>query len=111
MPKYTGGYDVNTLLTVRTGVTVADLDQEALADSIAAEIDAYNLVTQDMLSNLAETTVRRDGAWGGGMRGDMIEVDEYGVAPTQTQGLPGRLGWPLRKFQYNVGWTNDFMLQ
>src|SRR5690625_4405137 len=111
MATYTGGYDINTLLTVKTGARVSDLDQEQLAQSINTEIEAHNNLTQDMLSVLAETTTQREGAWGGGMRGEMIEVDEYGRAPTQNQGLPGRLGWPLRKFQHNIGWTNDFFLQ
>jgi len=111
MATYTGGYDINSLLAVKTGITVAELDQDQLAASINAEIEAHNNLTQDMLSVLAETTVERIGAWGNTMRGEMIEVDEYGRAPTQNQGQPGRLAWPLRKFQHNIGWTNDFFLQ
>lgn len=106
----TGGYDINSLLKVQTG-SVEDYGYDRIVEIIQRETEVHNELTADMLATLTERTTERLSAWGAGLRGEMIEVDEYGRAPTQNQGTPGEVALPLRKYQYNLGWTNDWMLQ
>jgi hypothetical protein len=39
----------------------------------------------------------------------MVEVDEYGRAPTQIMSQPSPVGFPLRMFQYALGWTEKWL--
>jgi hypothetical protein len=39
----------------------------------------------------------------------MVEVDEYGLAPTQRSQPGATVAFPLRLFQYNVGWTYKWL--
>jgi hypothetical protein len=38
----------------------------------------------------------------------MMKVGEYGQAPTQRAGAVAQVGFPLDKYQYNVGWTAEW---
>ena len=76
---------------------------------LAADLAAHNAIVQDMISELCEVGTDRQRIYGTSTTGDMIEVDEYGRAPTQ-KALPGStVGFPLKKYQFALGWTSDYM--
>ncbi len=108
MPTATGTHDINTLLATRHQ-TVAQFGEDTVLEVLRRDTAAHNLLTQDMLSDLSTPTTDRLRRAGTSFTGEMIETDEYGRAPTQ-KNVPGQtVGFPLRKYQYPLGWTRDFL--
>lgn len=104
----TGTYDISTLLAARTA-SAAAYGLETIQRILAADIAAHNILVRQMLGDFAELSSDRQRLYGGSVGGEMIEVDEYGRAPTQRD-LPGStVGFPLRLFQYALGWTDKWL--
>jgi hypothetical protein len=110
MAPQTGTYDISTLLRARFPFTNSGSFSFAeVTRVLQADIAAHNAVVTSMLADLCEVTTDRQRVYGSSSAGEMIEVDEYGRAPTQVA-LPGAtVAFPLRKFQYALGWTNTFL--
>jgi hypothetical protein len=62
-----------------------------------------------MAGEMCEFTTDRQRIYGTSAGGEMVEVDEYGKAPTQRSQPGATVGFPLRLFQYNVGWTYKWL--
>jgi hypothetical protein len=108
MPVQVGTYDISTLLAARNQSANA-FGMDTIRDILQADLDAWNTQTTDAVGVIAQPTTERQTVYGTSLAGDMVEVDEYGRSATQ-RSLPGStVGFPLRKFQYPVGWTSDFM--
>src|SRR5689334_7825022 len=88
--------------------TVADVDEQELAQVLQRELDAHNQLTADMVAPLADTTEDRQRQAGSGEAGEMVELDEFGRAPTQKTDIGANLGFPLKKYGFAVGWTRDW---
>jgi hypothetical protein len=110
MTPQTGTYDISTLLRARFPFTNSGPYSYAeVTRTLQNDIAAHNAVVTSMLADLCEVTTDRQRVYGSSSSGEMIEVDEYGRAPTQTA-LPGAtVAFPLRKFMYALGWTNTFL--
>lgn len=110
MATYTGTHDIAWLLASRYP-TVAQLGFDEVQRVLQADLDAHNALVEDMLSDLVEFTTDKTRPYGDqGSEGEMVEVDEYGRGPTQRPpAAPGTVGFPLRKFQYPVGWTEMYL--
>lgn len=110
MPTYTGTHDIAWLLASRYQ-TVAALDFGEVQRVLQADLDAHNGLIEDMLSEFVEFTTDTTRPYGDqGSEGEMVEVDEYGRGPTQRPpAAPGTVGFPLRKFQFPVGWTEMYL--
>jgi len=107
MALHTGTYDISTLL--RTDFqSVAEFGLDKLSDVLTADLAAHNAIVMDMVGSMAEVTTDRQRPYGASVNGDMIEVDEYGRAPTQKAKPGSTVGFPLRLFQYPVGWTDKW---
>lgn len=107
MANNTGSLDINSLLAARFQ-SAAAFGLSTIQQVLEADIAAHNLLMQQMLGELCEFTVDRQRIYGTSADGEMIEVDEYGQAPTQ-RSLPGAtVGFPLRLFQFNLGWTKKW---
>jgi hypothetical protein len=107
MPSNTGTYDLSSLLAQRF-VSAAEFGLETIQQVLAADLAAHNLIMSQMLGELCDVTADLQRIYGTSSDGEMIEVDEYGRAPTQ-RALPGAsVGFPLRLFQFNVGWTRKW---
>ena len=78
---------------------------------LTAELAAHNAVVTSMMAELAEPTTEAQEVYGSAVGGDMLEVDEFADAPTQKVNPGSTVGYPLRKFQHNLGWTEEFMLK
>lgn len=109
MPQRTGTYDLTSLLAV-TNQSAAEFGIDRIAEVLQQDIDAHNrIVVEDLLPELAEVTTDRQRIAGIVSDTEMMEVDDYGRAPTQVEVTPPTLGFPLRLFQHNIGWTEKFM--
>lgn len=108
MTKYTGTYSLEDLLAQRF-VPASQFGFDNIARAIQAHLDWLNAQVADQVSMIAETSqdVRR--VYGASEEGEMVEVDENGVARTQKDAQGEEIDFPLRKFSRSTGWTADFM--
>jgi hypothetical protein len=104
----TGTYDISSLLN-QTFTTAEEFGLDKIADVLQRDLDAHNAVVTEAIDELAEVTTEREGVYGTSADGEMLEVDEYGRAPTQKEEVGERVAWPLRLFQYNLGWTAKYL--
>ena len=103
----TGTHDISSLLATND-VSAAEYGLDRTQDILARDLDAHNAIVNDMMSELVERTTDRQRRYGVSTIGQMQEVDEYGPGSSQ-KNLPGStVGFPLRKFVYPIGWTNDW---
>lgn len=110
MALKTGTLDISTLLAT-TNASAVEFGADNIAQIIAADNQAFSDVVADMLSDLAETSSERMRLVGNSLGGNAVEVDGYGQGPTQKD-VPGYfVGFPLRKIQFPIGWTVQFMKQ
>jgi hypothetical protein len=104
MAKLTGTYDISSLLAAVNSSAV-EFGIDNIAAILAADNEAFSQQVTDALSDLATTSADRQRLVGTSIGGDMMEVDEYGQGPTQKDIPSYFLGFPLRKFQFPIGWT------
>jgi hypothetical protein len=104
MAKVTGTYDVSSLLAA-VNTSAVEFGVDNVAAILAADNAAFSEQVQDALSDLATTSTDRQRVVGTSIGGDMMEVDEYGQGPTQKDIPSYFVGFPLRKFQFPIGWT------
>lgn len=108
MAPNVGTYTIETLLAARFQ-SAAEFGLDTIVDVLNADITAHNFNVQNMVSEMAEPTIDRQRIYGTSAGGDMIEVDEFGRGPTQVF-LPGvTVGFPMRLFQYNIGWNRKWL--
>ncbi len=106
----TGTLDLRDL----QNITNQTVPQYGLADVQAAvqnELAIHNGLYQDMVANLAAPVPDRQLADASGqlLDGTMQEVDEYGRVRTQKPGPVGKVGFPLRRYQFGIGFTGDYL--
>jgi hypothetical protein len=112
MPGRTGTHDIAFLLATTNPVTNGSLSFQEIADALDADTAAYTGIVRDQLADLATFKSgegARIGAYGGSAAGSLMKVGEYGRAPTQRAAAVAALGFPLDKYQYNVGWTAEWL--
>ncbi len=108
MATNTGTYDISSLLRV-TFQTVAEFGLDTIAQVLQRDLAAWNAMVTETVSELCEVTTDRQRIYGTSVAGEMLEVDEYGLAPTQKAAPGATVGFPLRLFQYNIGWTAKYL--
>lgn len=99
-----GTYDIASLLATRNA-SAAEYGLDTIQAVLQADLAAHNQIVMEMVSELCEVTTDRQRVYGTSALGEMIEVDEYGAAPTQRPLTGATVGFPLRLFQFNIGWT------
>lgn len=108
MPLKTGTFDIASLQAA-TNVTAVEYGYENIAEIIAADNRAFSDVVDDMLSDLVVTSTERLRTVGSSLGGNAVEVDEYGQGPTQKD-VPGYfVGFPLKRIQFPIGWTAQWL--
>lgn len=108
MPTNTGTYDISSLLSIRFQ-SVAEFGENTVAEVLARDLAAWNELVSEMVSEMAEVTTDRQRVYGTSFAGEMQETDEYGRTSTQKAEAGDTVGFPLRLFQYNVGWTFKYL--
>lgn len=108
MATNVGTNDNSTLLAARFQSAKA-FGLNTIREVLQADLDAHNTIVNQMVGDLCELTTDAQRIYGTSSEGEMVEVDEYGKAAGQRV-LPGAtVGFPLKLFQYNVGWTNKWL--
>jgi hypothetical protein len=110
MAQQTGTHGIDTLLAARF-TSVKEFGEDNIAEILAAELDAHNTLMVQGLAELAEPTTDSQNVYGSAVGGTMTEVDEYGAAPTQRVTPGSTVAYPLKKKQFNLGWTNDYLIE
>lgn len=111
MAGRTGTHDISFLLAQTNPISNGTLTFDEVISTLDADTAAYNAVTRSALDDLARFENglgARLGAYGGSANGSMMKVGEYGRARTQRAGAVAPLGFPLDKYQYNIGWTREW---
>lgn len=109
MATNTGTYDISSLLNFRGPETAAEFGLDTIAEVLAADLEAWNSMVTDMVTDMAEVTDDRQRVYGTSHGGEMQETDEYGRTSTQKAEVGDTVGFPLRLFQYNLGWTAKYL--
>lgn len=107
MSTITGTYDISALLATRNA-SAAEFGLDTIQEVLQADIAAHNEIVTEMVSELCEVTADRQRVYGTSAAGEMVEVDEYGRAPTQRPLTGASVGFPLKLFQFSIGWTRKW---
>jgi hypothetical protein len=108
MPNVVGTHDISTLLAARFQ-SVAEFGMDTIAQVLAADLAVHNALTMSMVGVLCEITTDRQRIYGTAAEGEMYEVDEYGRAPTQVSRPGDTVGFPLKLYQFALGWTRKWL--
>ena len=109
MPLKTGTLGIDDLIANKFQ-SVAEFGENTIAEVLQRDLANHNVIMRDMLAPLADTTTDRQRIQGTSQSGEMIEADEYSRGPTQKE-TPGQtVGFPIKRYQYAIGWTRDYML-
>lgn len=105
----TGTFSLKDLLRVQSQ-TVSEIGPERVRGAIERELSVYSAVVLDALSVLCWFTTLSQEAAGGHIDANAMEdIGEFGRPKTQKGIAPQTVGYPLRKYGVNLGWTADFL--
>jgi len=108
-------------MAVRTGhLTIADLlaarfqsavrfGLDTIQQVIERDLAVHNQLSTEMVSLLADPSTDRQRLAGTSESGEMLEADEHTRVPTQKAPTGATVAFPLKNFQYAIGWTRKFM--
>jgi hypothetical protein len=103
----TGTYDISTLLATRFQ-SAAAFGLDTIQQVLEADVAAHNAIVTEMVGGLCEVTSDRQRRYGTSASGEMVEVDEYGRSQTQVERPGATVGFPMRLFQFGLGWTGKY---
>jgi hypothetical protein len=108
MTLKTGTFDIASLQAA-TNVSAVEYGIDNIAAIIEADNRAFSQIVEEMLADLAVTTADRQRTVGNSLGGSAMEVDETGQGPTQKD-VPGYfVGFPLKRIQFPIGWTKQWL--
>lgn len=108
MATVTGTFDISALMKARFH-SAAEFGLDTVERVLRADIAAHNQIVNEMVGEMCEPTTDRQRIYGTSADGEMQEVDEYSAGPTQRNTTGETVGFPMRAFQYNIGWTEKFL--
>lgn len=82
---------------------------DTISEIFQRDLAVHTAIVADLLGPLAETSADRQRIAGSSDRGQMVEADEYGKAPTQRVTGGTTVAFPLRNYQYAIGWTRKYL--
>jgi hypothetical protein len=108
MAPQTGTFTLADLLAVRFQ-SVNDFGADTVIQVLREDLAAHNAIVNEMIMDMAAFTTDTQDIYGTGTAGEMVEVDELGRSDTQKPAPGSTVGFPLRLFQYGIGWTAKYM--
>lgn len=108
MTTVTGTLDISSLKAARFQ-SAAEFGFDTIERVLQADVAAHNVIVNDMMADMCEVTTDRQRLYGTSADGEMIEVDEYGRGPTQKPQTGATVGFPLKLFQFPIGWTEKWL--
>lgn len=73
------------------------------------DLDAHNQIVNELVAELAEQSTDKQRVYGASIDGDMVEVDEFARSATKKQTVGSGVGFPLRNYQFPIGWDERFI--
>ncbi len=73
------------------------------------DVAANNQIVIELQSELAEPSTDPQRVYGASIDGDMVEVDEFARSATKKPAVGSGVGFPLKAFQYPVGWDKRWI--
>jgi hypothetical protein len=110
MAPNVGTYTIDNLLAVRFQ-SVNEFGMNTVVQVLQDDLAAHNAIVTQMMQDMAEITIDTQRVYGTGSTGEMVEVDEFGRSETQVAATGSTVAFPLRLFQYGIGWTRKYMQQ
>lgn len=109
MAQRTGTYTLEDLLAQQFAtVRAIEFGVDQLTQVLIADLAVHNAIMEDLLGEFADPTFDIFRRQGSSTDGEFNEVDEIGRSPTQKIRAGQTVGFPLRKFQHAIGWTQDY---
>jgi hypothetical protein len=108
MPPIVGTLDISTLLAARFQ-SVVEYGMDTIVEVLQRDLAIHNQLMTEMIASLCDPTTDRQRRYGTSAVGEMVEVDEYGRGPSQVVRPGATVGFPLKLFQYTLGWTYKWM--
>lgn len=109
MAQRTGTHTLPDLLAARFAeVRAVEYGIDNLVAVLQADVETHNAIMEDLIGEFADPTFDIFRRQGTSTDGEFQEVDEFGRAPTQKVAPGQTVGFPMRKFQHPLGWTQDF---
>lgn len=102
-----GTYTIADLMAIKFQ-SVKAFGLNTIQEVVARELALHNELVTDMVSSLCEVTTDAQRIYGTSLDGTMVKVDEFGRAPSAKQDFGDTVGFPLERFQYALGWTQDW---
>lgn len=103
-----GTYTVADLVASRMANAKA-FGLDTIAQVLQADIAAHNALVEEMLSEMCEISTDARRMYGTSQNSVMTEVDEFGRSPMMAVTVGVECGFPLRLYQFGVGWTRKFL--
>lgn len=108
MAQDTGTFGLDDLLAARFS-SAATFGLDTINKQLQINLDDFNAQVADQLNWLADPLFVQSRVYGTSASIELIEVDEFGAAPTR-KNLPGEtVSFPLRGYQNAIGWTRKFL--
>lgn len=104
----TGTHTLSDLLSVRFQ-SVVEFGIDRIVPVLQADLAVHNTLVTEMLTGLCDITTDQLRRYGTSVEGEMVEVDEFGRSPAQIVRPGATVGFPLRAFQYAIGWTQKWL--
>jgi hypothetical protein len=104
----TGSYSIDDLLAQRFS-SAADFGLDTINKVLQADLDYYNAEVTEQLRLLAEPMTEQQRIYGTSAMVDMVEIDEFGAAPTKKNLTGVTCGFPLHLYSSSLGWTSKYL--
>jgi hypothetical protein len=109
MPAQYGTLSTLDTLKATRNTTVAQYGEDKAYAAVVALLSAHNDIMNEMVQSLCEFTSDQLNSYGGAANGSMTEADEFGAPDVQKVSQGVDVGFPLRLFQYGIGWTRKYL--
>ncbi len=103
-----GTYTLTDLRTNRFQ-SVIEFGLDNINTILQRDLDAHNQIVTELLSELCEPSQDKQRVYGASIDGDMVEVDEFARSATKRQVVGSGVGFPLRNYQFPIGWDERFL--
>lgn len=98
---------LDTLKSLRN-TTVAQYGEDRAYAAVTNLLAAHNAIMGEMVTSLCDFTADQLNSYGGAANGTMTEADEFGSPDVQKISQGVDVGFPLRLFQYGIGWNRKY---
>jgi hypothetical protein len=89
--------------------SVTDFGIDNINLILQRDLAAHNEIVGELMSELADRTTDKQRIYGASIDGDMVEVDELARSATKKPAVGSGVGFPLKNYQYPVGWDERWI--